>query len=218
MIYIDNKTKIIVICREHGEFYPNPNGHMRGTGCPKCSLIEQSDRQRKSLEEFIEESRKIHGDLYDYSLVEYINTETNVSIRCKKHDELFYPTPNNHLSKESGCPICDYSKGELEISNYLKKQKIEFIPQHTFEDLIYIGKLKCDFYLTELNMVIEFNGEQHYKSNEFFGGDEGFKKTKERDKLKENYCRENGIGFEVIKFDENVNERLTEIIKSKNRE
>ena len=67
-------------------------------------------------------------------------------------------------------------------------------------------------------MVIEFNGEQHYKSNEFFGGDEGFKKTKVRDKLKENYCRENGIGFEVIKFDENVNERLTEIIKSKNRE
>ena len=121
--YVDSKTKVTIICREHGEFYPTPNGHQRGTGCPKCSLLEQADRQRKTLEEFIEDSRGIHGDLYDYSLVEYINTETNVSIRCKKHDELFYPTPNNHISKESGCPICHYSKGELEISNYLKNKK-----------------------------------------------------------------------------------------------
>lgn len=209
--YVSGKVKITVICKEHGKFYPTPNNHLRGTGCPKCSLIEQGERQTKTLDEFIIDSRKVHGDLYDYSQVDYINTETIISIRCKKHDELFYPTPNNHL-RGSGCPICNYSKGELEISNHLKKLKIEFIPQYTFDDLVLKGKLRCDFYLNKRNVVIEYNGEQHYKPNNFFGGEVGFKKTQKRDKMKEDYCKENNIGFEVIRFDEDVVERLNEIL------
>lgn len=273
--YVDGKTKITVICKEHGRFYPTPNNHIRKTGCPKCSLIEQGQRQRKTLEEFIIDSKNIHGNLYDYSQVNYINTETIISIRCKKHDELFYPTPNNHLSgsgcpeckkekltktldkfiKDSkgihgelydyskvdykkvdkkviiickkhgefkqtpkvhlgggGCQKCSYSKGELEISNYLKKHKIEFIPQFIFDNLSLERKLRCDFYLNVRNIVVEFNGEQHYKSNSFFGGEEGLKKVQESDKLKEDYCNKNNIGFEVIRFDEDVTERLNKIL------
>ena len=100
----------------------------------------------------------------------------------------------------------------MEISNHLKKLKIEFIPQYTFDDLVLKGKLRCDFYLSKRNIVIEYNGEQHYKSNDFFGGEVGFKKTQERDKMKEDYCKENSIGFEVIRFDEDVSERLNEIL------
>ena len=273
--YIGGKTKITVICKEHGRFYPTPNNHVRKTGCPKCSLIEQGERQTKTLEEFIIQSKNVHGDLYDYSQVNYINTETIISVKCKKHNELFYPTPNNHLrgsgcpecktekltktldefikdSKEvhgelynyskvdyekgdkkviiickkhgefkqtprvhlggGGCQRCSYSKGELEVSNYLKKHKIEYIPQFIFDDLSFERKLRCDFYLNVRNIVIEFNGEQHYKSNSFFGGEEGLKKVQESDKLKEDYCKKNNIGFEVIRFDEDVTERLNKIL------
>ena len=138
--YVDSKKPITIICKEHGEFYPTPNNHQKGTGCPKCSLIEQYEKQKKTLEEFIIDSKRVHGDLYDYSKVDYINSETNVSIRCKKHNELFYPKPNNHI-RGSGCPICNYSKGELIILNHLKEQKIEFIPQYSFDDLILISSL-----------------------------------------------------------------------------
>lgn len=276
VIYINSKTKVTVMCREHGEFYPTPNLHQRGTGCPQCSLLEQSQRQTKTLEGFIEDSIEVHGDLYDYSLVDYVNTETKVTVRCKKHDELFYPIPNNHLrgsgcpecktdkltksleefiedSREihgdlydyskvdyengeesviiicekhgeflqkpkihtggGGCQKCSYSKGELQISKYLKEHNVEFIPQFIFDDLSFKRKLRCDFYLNVRNIVIEYNGEQHYKPNSFFGGEEGFKKVQQSDKLKENYCKEKGIDFEVIRFDEDVEERLTEIIK-----
>lgn len=273
--YIGGKEKITVICREHGSFYPTPNNHIRGTGCPKCSLIEQSERQKKTLEEFVVESKNTHGDLYEYSEVNYIDSKTTVSIRCKKHGELFFSTPNNHL-RGSGCPKCkiekqtkslkefikecnkvhgelydyskveykkgdesviiickkhgeflqkpkvhlggggcqkcSYSKGELEISKYLKENKIKFIPQHVFEDLSLERKLRCDFYLNVRNIVIEYNGEQHYKSNSFFGGEEGLKRIRESDKLKKNYCINRGITFEVIRFDEDIKIRLHEIL------
>lgn len=208
--YIDNKKPITIICKEHGEFYPTPNNHQKGTGCPKCSLIEQGERQTKTLEEFIRQSKEIHGVLYDYSKVDYEKLDKKVIIICNKHGE-FKQTPKVHLGG-GGCQKCSYSKGELQISNYLKKHKIEFIPQHIFDDLSFKRKLRCDFYLNIKKIVIEYNGEQHYKPNSFFGGEEGLKKVQESDKLKEDYCIKNNICFEVIRYDENVVERLNQIL------
>jgi len=60
--------------------------------------------RRKTIEEFIEDARRVHGDKYDYSEVDYKNNKTKVSIICKKHG-LFYQTPNDHLSGY-GCKKC----------------------------------------------------------------------------------------------------------------
>lgn len=209
---VDSKTPVIVICKLHGEFYPNPNGHLRGTGCPKCSILEQVEKQRKTLEEFINESKKIHGNVYDYSKVDYLDSSSNITIVCIKHGE-FYPTPNNHL-RGSGCPTCKSSKGEVEITNFFINKKIKFIAQHKFHDLFYKGKLRCDFYLIDYNLVIEYNGEQHYFPNSFFGGEEGFNKTKMRDEIKKQYCLDKGIAYEIIKYDENIIERLNDILRN----
>ena len=75
------------------------------------------------------------------------------------------------------------------------------------------GKLKCDFYLPINKIVIEYNGEQHYRPNVFFGGIKGFKLTQKRDKLKKDYCNDNGIKFEEIRFDEDIEKRLDEIMR-----
>ena len=65
--YVNAKTKITIICKEHGEFSQTPTGHLSGRGCPICRYIKSSNAIRKTTEEFIEESKKVHGDKYDYS-------------------------------------------------------------------------------------------------------------------------------------------------------
>lgn len=207
---VNSKTSVIIICKMHGEFYPTPNGHLKGTGCPKCSIIEQTEKQRKTIDEFIVESKKVHGNIYDYSKTTYLDSKSNIIIICNKHGE-FYPTPNNHL-RGSGCPICKSSKGEIEITNFFIQNSIEFIAQHKFHDLFYKGKLRCDFYLIKYNLVIEYNGEQHYSPNPFFGGELGFIKTKLRDNIKKQYCFDKGIKYEIIRYDENIEEKLNNIL------
>ena len=104
MGYINNKTKICIICPEHGEFWQTPHSHTQGARCPECANEATGERCRSSKEEFIEKSRKVHGDKYDYSKVEYVNDKTKVCIKCHEHGE-FWQTPNGHLQCQ-GCPKC----------------------------------------------------------------------------------------------------------------
>ena len=111
--YVDAKTKVTIICPEHGEFEQTPNSHLSGQNCPECT-----GTFRKTKNEFIEESIKVHGDKYDYSKVNYVNARTKVTIICPKHGE-FEQTPSSHIQGH-GCPKC--------VKKY-KKNKNEFIEE-----------------------------------------------------------------------------------------
>lgn len=102
--YVNAQTKICVICPEHGEFWQQAFSHMQGTGCPKCASIKSGQNQSKGQESFIYEARKIHGNKYDYSKIEYANSYTPLIIVCPEHGE-FWQTPKCHL-RGSGCPKC----------------------------------------------------------------------------------------------------------------
>lgn len=104
VVYTDSKTKVIILCLEHGEFQQNPNNHLRGQGCPKCGDNIGAEKRRKSLEEFVKQANEKHNYKYDYSKVKYINSDTKVIINCSEHGD-FYQIPSNHLSGQ-GCPIC----------------------------------------------------------------------------------------------------------------
>jgi hypothetical protein len=93
------KIKVSVICLEHGEFLQAPDGHLNGAGCPKCSGVH-----RYSTKGWIEEVKKIHGEKYDYSKVEYIKNSSKICIICKEHGE-FWQTPANHI-RGRNCPKC----------------------------------------------------------------------------------------------------------------
>lgn len=67
--YINNKTNVCIICPEHGEFWQAPGNHLKGSACPECANIKRAISKRKSKEHFVEDAKKIHGDLYDYSKV-----------------------------------------------------------------------------------------------------------------------------------------------------
>lgn len=117
--YVNNRTKVCIICPEHGEFWQTPNHHLGGNDCPKC--VHQS--YKHTTESFIEAAKKVHGDRYDYSKVEYVNAHTKVCIICPEHGE-FWQTPTNHM-KGRGCPKCKAAKiSDMRISsreNFIKK-------------------------------------------------------------------------------------------------
>jgi Zn ribbon nucleic-acid-binding protein len=102
--YINNKTKITIICKEHGEFLQNSNKHLRGAKCPKCSIIKKGLMQTSTTEKFIKKAIKIHGYKYDYSKVNYINSNSKIIIICKYHGK-FEQLPSNHINKR-GCIKC----------------------------------------------------------------------------------------------------------------
>ena len=184
--YVNNRDKVCIVCKTCGkEFWQVPDNHLRGHGCPECRYI----KQRLTTEQFIKKARQVHGDKYDYSKVDYKNAETKVCIICPKHGE-FWQEPGTHL-KGKGCPECNNSKGEERIKFYLEKHNINFI--HDEVCLEFLNNMRPDFYLPNYNLVIEFDGMQHFEPNEMFGGEEGFKKRQELDKLKNQLCEENGV-------------------------
>ena len=102
--YINKSTKVTIICPIHGEFEKYPLDFLKGQECQKCSNITRSKKRKLTVEQFIEKARKVHGDKYDYSKVNYINNHTKVCIICSVHGE-FWQTPDRHLSGQ-GCPRC----------------------------------------------------------------------------------------------------------------
>jgi hypothetical protein len=105
VIYKHNAKKIIIICREHGEFSQTPNSHFNGAGCPTCGTILQADGKRFTTKEFIIEAKAIHGNKYDYSKVNYIGMHDKITIICPEHGE-FKQEPSSHLHNGSGCSKC----------------------------------------------------------------------------------------------------------------
>lgn len=102
VVYKNNLTKVCIICPEHGEFEQTPKRHLRRQGCPECGKLKKG--VRVTTEEFIEKATQVHGDKYDYSQVQYIDSETKVKIICPIHGE-FWQTPHNHLQGQ-GCIKC----------------------------------------------------------------------------------------------------------------
>lgn len=109
--YINAKTKINIICKEHGNFTQTPNSHLNGTGCPKCGIKTLAKKQTISNQDFIDKSNKIHNNKYDYSLVDYKNCKIKIKIICKDHG-MFEQLPDHH-SRGVGCPTCSKYYGSF---------------------------------------------------------------------------------------------------------
>ena len=201
--YITAIKEVDIICKTHGIFRQTPNNHLSGQGCPKCGgYIKLTN------EEFIKRAINIHGNLYNYDKVDYKDIFSKVIITCKKHGD-FIQTACDHINNGSGCQMCNYSKGEKLISNFLKENNINFIPQKKFDGCKSKKKLPFDFYLPDYNMCIEYDGKQHFEVREFFGGLEAFEITKAHDKIKTDYCINNNITLiRIPYFEYNVIEEL----------
>jgi len=125
----------------------------------------------------------------------------------------FQQKPHTHL-KGSGCPYCgNNSKGESKIKRILDANKIDYISQKYFNNCKGIKrKLPFDFYLPKQNILIEYDGVQHFRPVDIFGGQIGFEKTKTNDTIKNKYSLDNGIKLFRIKYNENLENKLNRII------
>ena len=207
--YINNKTKVCIICPDHGKFWQIPSDHLNGKGCPQCA-----GNVRCNKDAFVEKAKIIHNDRYDYSKVEYVNAHTKVCIICTEHGE-FWQTPNNHLNG-NGCPLCknrkigdvlrDTVEGFIEKSNELNEitncLKV-LSPQQRNREIL--RNREIDVYIPSLKLGIEYNGLRWH--SEKFGKNKNY----HLDKL--NKCNEQGIRLVQIFEDEWINRR--EICESK---
>ena len=223
-IYEGNRKDVIVTCKKHGDFVQNAATHLKSYGCPVCSRQKQSAKMKKSQERFIEEAKKIHGDDYGYSLVDYKGCFTKVKIICPKHG-VFEQSPSTHLSG-SGCPHCKKSKGEERVMKWLNEHNISFEGQYKLPNESILCKNKCiivDFYLEDYNTIIEYNGAQHYQPVDLWGGEEKFENQQERDIALRRFCKERKIKLIEIpfsKFNEIeliLNKKLKRIINGKKK-
>lgn len=114
--YVNQLTKVCIICPEHGEFWTLPSNFLQGHGCPSCAGNKKYTRQ-----EFIDKSLEIHGTKYDYSKLAYNGIFSKVCIICPEHGE-FWQTAHQHLLGD-GCPEC----GKIKISEKLTKTTIDFV-------------------------------------------------------------------------------------------
>jgi ribosomal protein L36 len=93
-------SEITIICHDHGQFKQRAYSHLNGKGCPECGGSE-----KLTTEVFIDRARAVHGDRYDYSRVEYLNSNTKITIVCPDHGP-FPQIPESHINQKSGCPAC----------------------------------------------------------------------------------------------------------------
>ena len=199
--YINTMTKIKHKCLIDGcEWHVAPNSILSGHGCPMCS-----GNKKKTQMEYVDCLYNINPDVE--VLGDYINSQTLITHKCKKCGILWDAMPNSMLCGH-GCPVCSGSKGEKAIKQYLDEYNIVFDPQHTFNNCKSIYVLPFDFYLPEYQACIEYDGIQHFKPIDFFGGEDGFQKTKQRDEIKTNYCKENNIPLLRIRYDEDITKAL----------
>lgn len=191
-VYNKMHEKITVICPRHGEFQITPSKHRIGQGCPKCGILKRAKNQSYDNESFIEILQKVHNGKYIYTKATLNgNLHNRITITCPIHGD-FEQIAQSHLNGH-GCPKCQSSHLEEEIKSFLNDNKIEFEQQKTFEWLKLKNHLYLDFYLPKYNKAIECQGIQHFKPVNFFGGEECFIKTIERDDIKQKLCENNGI-------------------------
>lgn len=204
--YINNKTKILHKCNVcMQKFDMTPTYIFSGRGCPECTKVNYREFRSKSHEQYVREVEDVHnGDVEVKG--KYVNAITKIKHGCR-HGHEWYAQPVHIIHNGSGCPECKESKGERLIRNILESLDITFKSEVTFKNLRIENnaKLRCDFVIYKDNkpiLVIEYNGEQHYKPVEIFGGVEGYKLTKKRDEIKRNILRKQGIQVVDIPYTE----------------
>jgi hypothetical protein len=149
-------------------------------------------------------------------LEEYINTKTPILHRCKI-DGCEWKMPPTRALLGQGCPNCQQSNGEKQITKWLNDNNINYVYQKKFSDCIDKKQLPFDFYLHEYNALIEYDGIQHFQPVDFAGKGEEWAMaqlqiTQSHDTIKTQYCNDNNIRLLRIPYFKNVEEELEKFL------
>ena len=149
--YVKDNQKVVIVCKEHGDFEQVPRSHLSGNGCLRCAGFNTS------FEEFVELAKLIHMDLYDYSLAKniYKNTKVKIPIICNLHGK-FLQSPALHL-KGCGCNKCGYivtaKKRTLTSADFISRSKLIHNNFYDYSEVTYVGNK------TDVIIICPLHGE-----------------------------------------------------------
>lgn len=213
--YINTMTKIKMrhnVCGKVNEYIPN--NFLRGSRCFNCSYKKRSKELRKSLLEFKRDVFNLVGN--EYTVIgDYVNSKTPIAIRHNKCGYISHIRPNDFICRDIRCHKCNSSRGEQLLAKSLTAHNVKYVSQKRFSDCINPKtgyKLPFDFYIPLYRVCIEFDGIQHFKPVNHFGGKTAFKSLRYRDKLKTDYCNNHGI--KLIRINYNNIDEIETIIRA----
>lgn len=204
--YIGATTQILHRCTIHNVTWNvSPDSVLQGGGCPKCHYEKVGGKLRISHEEYI---RAVAIKNPNIEVVgQYVNSKIPILHECKIHKTTWNAQPC-HILEGHGCPQCSESYGEKRVRQWLDCHNIEYIPQKTFTDCKNKRELPFDFYIPAYNLCIEYDGEQHFRPVDFFGGEINFQQRQHNDQIKTQYCEKNNIHLLRIPYFKNIEEEL----------
>ena len=198
--YVNSYTKIRVKHNKCGRIYKvTPHSFLQCPHCPFCAV----DSARKTDAQFKQQVYDLVGDEYTF-LDTYVNSVTKLRVKHNKCGRVYEVRPNDFLNTNSRCPYCSSPKGETIISNILDTLNINYEAQKTFDDLKDNQPLSYDFYIPEQNILIEYQGIQHYQPIDYFGGKNTFKYQQQHDKMKDDYAKDNGYNLIAVPYTEDT--------------
>ena len=140
-VYISSREKIQIYCPEHGIFWQKASGHLSSNGCVECGKNKLSNYFKSNNDTFIEKAREVHGNNYDYDLVNYEHVHKKVTIICNKHGT-FNQTPGSHLGG-SGCPECGevtrFKARRSDTNSFIEKAKQIHCDKYNYTHVDYIN-------------------------------------------------------------------------------
>jgi len=183
-LYINCRTKLQIKCGRCKKIYKIAFcGFINGNRCQSCGIKSTSDKSRlkiKFVKDYIKRCK-------DKLMSGYINNYTNLDIQCNKCKKT-YKMRFSDFQRGKRC-ICDHlSMGERKIKKYLTDNNISFNMQKSFAGCKNKQKLRFDFYLEDKDILIEFDGMQHFKPIKIFGGEKTFYKACRNDIIKNIFC------------------------------
>lgn len=165
------------------EYKVIPSGFLRGTRCPKCSI-----RYSPTDREFKDRVKKLVGNEYIF-LGKYKKVAEKMKVVHTTCGYEYSVSPNGFFNGNR-CPSCRLSKGEEKVRVVLEKMSVVYVREKSFQAT---GEKRFDFFIPKINAIIEYDGEQHYRPIEFFGGKKTFEDTQKSDRIKNEFCKRNGI-------------------------
>lgn len=185
--YVRMKEKVKIICPIHGEFWQSPQVHLKGHGCPHCNGGVSYDKEK-----FVQKSREVHGDFYNYDKVVYEKSTNHVIITCPKHGD-FSQRPDAHI-RGLGCPICN-ATSKMTTERFVMKLKDIFGNKYDLSNVVYRGPYE------NVKAICPIHGEFEKRACSFLRG---------------HGCQQCGYGTRSKQEDE-VYDYLREIIDKKYR-
>lgn len=159
--YTGQNGKLTLICPLHGEWSKMAQkifayGNSKVSGCPHCNyknaVKNRSYNKLKTTEQFVEQAKRVHGNIYDYSLINYINTDTKVRIICPSHGP-FDQLPWGHL--KYGCRQCNIHKSKVEKRWLTSLNNKNIVHQYKIPGTNYV----VDGFDPITNTIYEFYGD-----------------------------------------------------------